>query len=77
MIPLGDSIGIFFVFFMGNFTVKIYLKLQANNTKGLRSCANVKDMKNVNTWRDRRAFIVGISILLRCQFFPTSPINSM
>ena len=37
----------------------------------------MKDMEDVNTWRDRRVFIVGISILLRCQFFPTSPINSM
>lgn len=60
MRPLGDSIGIFFVFFMGNFTVKIYLKLQANNTKGLRSCANVKDMKNVNY-----QFNVGINVILK------------
>ena len=37
----------------------------------------MKDVEDVNTWRDRRVFIVGISILLRCQFFPTSPINSM
>ena len=48
------------MFFMGNFTVKICLKFQANNTKGLRNCANVKDTKNVNYW-----FNVGINVILK------------